>query len=60
MYFDHKELARFPMVAEWKTPVYMLVSSDPRKIKPDKPALPMDLIVKNVSAYQPAKPYQGQ
>ena len=29
IYFDRKELGRFPMVDEWKTPLYMLVDSDP-------------------------------
>ena len=60
MYFDRKELGRFPTMAEWKTPLYMLVSSDIRKIKAEKAALPMDLVVKNVSAYLPLKPYEGR
>jgi hypothetical protein len=60
MYFDHKEIGRFPMVEEWKTPLYMLVDMDPRRIKPEHGDAPFDLIVKNVSAYQPIKPYEGQ
>lgn len=60
MYFDRKELGRFPTMPEWKTPLYMLVSSDVRKIKPEKVALPMDLIIKNVSAYQPLEAYEGR
>lgn len=62
MYFDRKELGRFPTVEEFKTPLYMLVSSDPRKIidKPERQPAPMDLVIKNVSAYLPTAPYEGQ
>lgn len=60
IYFDRKELGRFPMVDEWKTPLYMLVDMDPSRIKPEQSSLPMDMIVRNVSAYQPLKPYEGQ
>jgi beta-glucanase (GH16 family) len=60
IYFDRKELGRFPMVDEWKTPLYMLVDMDPTRIKPEQSSLPMDLIVRNVSVYQPLVPYEGQ
>jgi beta-glucanase (GH16 family) len=59
MYFDRKEQARFPTMEEWKTPLYMLV--DLVITKPEEEAVfPMDLTVKNISAYQPRKPYKGQ
>ena len=59
MYFDRQEVARFPTMEEWKTPLYMLV--DLVITKPEEEAaFPMDLTVKNVSAYQPAQPYEGQ
>lgn len=59
MYFDRKEVARFPMMEEWKTPLYMLV--DLVITKPESEAVfPMDLVVRNVSAYQRIKPYEGQ
>lgn len=56
MYFDRKEVARFPTMEEWKTPLYMLV--DVVITKPEEEAVfPMDLIVKNIAAYQPLRPY---
>ena len=59
MYFDRKEMARFPTMAEWKTPLYMLV--DLVVTKPEEEAVfPMDLTVKNVSVYQPLQPYKDQ
>ncbi len=59
MYFDRKEQARFPTMAEWKTPLYVLV--DLVITKPEEDAVfPMDLTVKNISAYRPMKPYKGQ
>ncbi len=59
MYFDRKELGRFPTVDEYKTPLYMLV--DLIITKPEEEAVfPMDMIVKNVSAFQPLTPYPGQ
>jgi hypothetical protein len=52
MYFDRKEVARFPTMVEWKTPLYMLV--DLVITRPEEEAVfPMDLIVKNIAAYQP-------
>ena len=58
MYFDGKELARFPTMEEWKTPLYMLV--DLVITKPEEEAVfPMDLTVKNVSAYLPLQPYKN-
>ena len=59
MYFDRKELARFPTVEEFKTPLYMLV--DCIVSKPEAEAIfPIDMVVKDVSAYQPKQPYAGQ
>ena len=59
MYFDRKEVARFPTMEEWKTPLYMLV--DLVITKPEEEAvLPIDMIVKEVSAYQPIEPYWGE
>lgn len=55
MYFDRKELARFPMVDEFKTPLYMLVDIVRNK---EEGVSPMDLTVKNVSAYLPLTPYK--
>ena len=44
---------------EWKTPLYVLVNLV--ITKPEEEAVfPMDLTVKNISAYQPMKPYKGQ
>jgi hypothetical protein len=60
MYFDRKEVARFPMVREYHTPLYMLISSDPRKIKPEQDGPPIDMVISNVSAYLPLAPYAGQ
>ena len=59
MYFDRKELARFPTMEEWKTPLYMLVDLVITKSE-EEAVFPMDLTVKNVSAYQPLQPYKGQ
>ncbi|HBC88381.1 MAG TPA: hypothetical protein DCZ94_15640 [Lentisphaeria bacterium] len=60
MYFDRKELGRFPTVPEFKTPLFMLVSSDTRHVKPEQTVLPIDMTVKNVSAYLPIQPYKDQ
>lgn len=62
MYFDRKELGRFPMVEEWRTPLYLLLDSDPSHVakNPENVTLPLDMIIRNVSAYTPVKPYQGQ
>jgi beta-glucanase (GH16 family) len=61
MYFDHKELARFPTVVEFKTPLYMLVTNDTRKIKPEEePSAPLDMIVKHIAVYQLITPYAGK
>ena len=59
MYFDHKEQSRFPTMEEWKTPLYMLVDLVITKSE-EEAVFPMDLTVKNVSAYQPIQPYKGQ
>jgi beta-glucanase (GH16 family) len=57
IYFDRKEVCRIAMVEEHKTPLYMLVTLAVQK---KDAVLPLDMIVKNVSAYLPEKPYQGQ
>jgi hypothetical protein len=44
---------------EWKTPRYMLVGLVITKPEEDA-VFPMDLTVKNVSAYQPIQPYMGE
>lgn len=59
MYFDRKEQARFPTMEEWKTPLYMLVDLVITKSE-EEAVFPIDLTVKNVSAYQPIQPYKGQ
>ena len=59
MYFDRKELGRFPTMPEWKTPLYLLLDVIVNKREEDRAAFPMDMIVKNVSAYQPTQPYSG-
>ncbi len=59
MYFDRKELGRFPTMPEFKTPLFMLVSSDTRHVK-EQTVLPIDMTVRNVSAYLPEKPYEDQ
>jgi len=59
MYFDRKEVARFPTQEEMKTPLYMLLTAVVSNGSKDL-ILPMDMIVKNVSAYLPKKPYDGQ
>jgi hypothetical protein len=60
MYFDRKEVGRFPTMPEWKTPLYLLLDVVMNPREKDKAVFPMDLIVKNVSAYQPVEPYPSQ
>lgn len=55
--FDRKELGRFPTMPEWKTPLYLLLDVIVNKIEEDKAVFPMDMTVRNVSAYQPLQPY---
>jgi len=57
MYFDRKEVGRFPTVEEFKTPLYMLIDVVIGKPAEDA-VLPIDMVVKNVSAYLPIKPYE--
>ena len=57
MYFDRKELGRFPTMEEWKTPVYMLLDLVVNEQEEAKAVFPMDMVVKNVSAYLPQIPY---
>jgi beta-glucanase (GH16 family) len=56
LYFDRRELGRFPTMPEWKTPLYMLVSSDVAHVK-EQTVLPIDMTVKNVGVYAPKTPY---
>jgi len=56
IYFDRKEVCRIPMVDEWKTPLYMLV--DMAKQDRGEVVPPLDMVVKNVSAYLPKTPYE--
>ena len=60
MYFDRNEVARFPTMEEWKTPVYLLLDVIIRKEAEAKARLPIDMIVKNVSAYQRIEPYEEE
>jgi hypothetical protein len=60
MYFDRKEVGRFPTMPEWKTPLYLLLDVVMNPREKDKAVFPMDLFVRNVSAYQPVEPYPGQ
>lgn len=55
MYCDRKELGRFPTVEEFKTPLYLLVDLVSTK---EEGTSPMDMILKNVSAYLPGEPYK--
>lgn len=57
MYFDGKELGRFPTAEEFKTPLYILASLIINKPL-DQVKLPMDLVIRNISAYQPVEPYK--
>jgi hypothetical protein len=57
MYFDRTELGRFPTMEEWKTPVYMLLDLVVNEQEEAKAVFPMDMVVKNVSAYLPQIPY---
>lgn len=59
MYFDRKEVARFSTQEEFKTPLYMLLTAVVNN-GDKEPVFPMDMVVKNVSAYLPAEPYAGQ
>lgn len=57
IYFDRKEVGRFPTVEEYKRPMYMLVDIVSR----DKNSpFPFGMTVKNVSAYLPIIPYEEQ
>jgi len=57
IYFDRKELGRFPMMPEWKTPVYLLLDCVVNDKEKDTAVFPMDMFVKNVSAYRPVEAY---
>lgn len=57
MYFDRKELGRFPTMEESKTPLYLLLTVVVTKQGEANGTFPMDMIVKNVSAYTPRTPY---
>jgi|GEM_PF-752638 len=57
IYFDRKEIGRIPTVEEFKTPLYMVISLALIEKDIAKAVPPIDLIVKNVSAYEPATPY---
>ena len=60
MYFDRKEVGRFPTMPEWKTPLYLLLDVVVNTREKDKAVFPMAMLVRNVSAYQPVEPYPGQ
>lgn len=60
IYFDRKELGRFPMMPEWKTPVYLLLDLVVNDKEKETAIFPMDMIVKNVSAYRPREVYPGE
>lgn len=60
MYFDRKEVGRFPTMPEWKTPLYLLLDVTLNPHEENKAVFPMDMVVRNVSAYQPQEPYPGQ
>lgn len=57
IYFDRKELGRFPTMPEWKTPLYLLLDVIVNKVEEEKAVFPMDMTVKDVSAYLPLHPY---
>ncbi len=60
MYFDRKEVARFPTMEEWKTPIYLLLDVILHAKGEANAELPIDMIVKNVSAYQRIEPYEEE
>ena len=51
-YLDRKELHRFPMVAEFHTPLYMLVNLALFEKEADQAVSPMDMMVKEVVAFR--------
>lgn len=52
VYLDRKELHRFPTVAEFRTPLYLVIDLAILEKEAAQAASPMDMVIRNVTAYQ--------